>query len=298
MSGGGTARSAAERCAAVFRDAGHDPTLAAWNTGGPGAAELARLAAEGGADRLVAIGGDGTALDVAAGVLATSRPVAMAHLPCGTANVLALNLGIPRTLEGAIAAAVHGVEARMDVGLVKDSSTGAEEPFLLTVGTGLHADVIARADRQAKRRWGMAAYVWAGWSTLASPAPARYRVTVDGATDEMEATMVQVVNCGAFLRPGWTIGPGITPVDGRLDVLVYRARSRWEYARVAARFLQGAPTRTALVQHLWGERIRLETDARVGIQRDGEPAGTLPAEFSVHPRALPVVVPARSPLAA
>jgi len=259
---------------------------------GPGAAALARAAAEGGADRVVAIGGDGTALDVASGLLASRRSVPMAHVPRGTANVLALNLGIPTSLGGAIAAAVHGVVTRIDVGRL-----GAE-PFLLSVGTGLHADIVVRADRRAKRRWGVMAYVWAGWRSIEDAVLARYRVTVDGEEQEIEGTMIQVMNCGAMLlRRSWLMGPGISPADGLLDVLVYRARSLPEYARVAARVVQGYPTATRLVLHRRGERVRIEADRDVAVQRDGEPAGSLPVEIGVLRRALPVVVPAGSPWA-
>lgn len=273
----------------------------AWDLAGPGAAELARAAAEEGADRIVAIGGDGTALEVAAGLLAAERPVPMAHVPRGTANVLALNLGIPFTLAGAIRSAVGGVVTRMDVGrLATDGGTAGPEaaPFLLSVGTGLHADIVERADRRAKRRWGAMAYVWAGWRLSGVAAPVRHRLTIDGEALEVEATMIQVMNCGAMVyRRSWTMGPGITPVDGLLDVVAFRARSRGEYARVATGVVRGAPTATPLVLHRRGARIRIESDLPVRIQRDGEPAGTLPVEIGVETRALPVVVPAGSPWA-
>lgn len=268
------------------------PSLAAWSPDGTTAAELAKRAADEGAGRVVAVGGDGTAVEAAAGLLAAARRVPLAHVPCGTANALALNLGIPRGLEGAVRIAVEGVETRIDVGVLR-----GVEPFLLSVGTGLHAAVVERADRRAKRRWGVGAYLWAGWSALAETPPARYRLTVDGDVEEIDATMVQIVNCGALFRSKWTMGPGISPVDGELDVLVYRARTRSEYVRVAARFVQGAPTATALVRHLRGARVRIEADTAVSVQRDGEAAGTVPLEAEARPGALPVIVPASSPWA-
>ncbi len=311
MSGGGAGRAAAESCAGAFRVAGHAPELAPWLTDGPGADELARRAAESGAERVVAVGGDGTALDVAAGLLeaagaggrgAPGVVVPMAHVPRGTANVLALNLAIPRSLAGAIATAVEGVEARIDVGTLRAGAADREPrvddaPFLLSVGTGLHAEIVARADRSAKRRWGVLAYLWAGWDAVRQTPSVRYRVTVDGEDEEIDATMIQVMNCGAVLRRSWAMGPGISPVDGELDVLVYRARTRREYVGVGARVVGGTPTATALVRHLRGSRVRLTAEAGVGVQRDGEPAGSLPVEIGVRPAALPVLVPPASPWA-
>jgi diacylglycerol kinase family enzyme len=255
---------------------------------------------------VVAIGGDGTALDVAAGLLASPRPVPMAHVPQGTANVLALNLGIPASLDGAVSVAVGGVVTRIDVGtLRRDVPDTADrrgeapaEAFLLSVGTGLHAEIVARADRRAKQRWGVPAYLWAGYRSIGEMPAARYRLTLDGDELEIDATMVQVMNCGAvLLRRGWTLGPGISPVDGLLDVVAYRARTRSEYLRVAARVVQGAPTATTLVVHRRAAHVRIVAEAKVAVQCDGEAAGSLPVELGVLRRALPVVVPPGSPWA-
>jgi diacylglycerol kinase family enzyme len=261
---------------------------------------------EAGAERVVAIGGDGTALDVAAGLLAAPHPVPMAHVPQGTANVLALNLGIPASLDGAVAVAVGGVVTRIDVGtLRRDTPVAADREdeatpggFLLSVGTGLHAEIVARTDRRAKRRWGAPAYLWAGYRSIGETPPARYRLMIDGDELEIDATMIQVMNCGAVLmRRGWMLGPGISPVDGLLDVVVYRARTRSEYLRVAARVVQGAPTATRLVLHRRAERVRIEAEGEVAVQCDGEASGSLPVELGVLRRTLPVVVPPESPWA-
>lgn len=253
-----------------------------------GVASAARAAADAGVERVVAIGGDGTVAEVAAGLLAAGRPAELAILPQGTANVLALNLGLPRLLDDAIAVALDGRSVPLDCGRVNG------EVFLLSVGVGLHAEMVARADRESKQRWGVAAYGLAGWRANLSSVPVRYRIDCDGGTEELEGTMVQVMNCGAVLRREWEFAPGISPMDGILDVLVYRAATLAQYLVAAAHVLRGTPTDTPHVVHRRAARVRVDAEQPVRLQRDGELAGTTPAEITIDPRPIPVVVPVAS----
>ena len=274
---------------------GHDVRLAATSADAEGAALLAKRAAEEGADRVVAIGGDGTAAEAGAGLLSSERKVPLAIVAGGTANVLALNLGIPRQLDLAIAVAEAGEPVAIDAGRMLAAGSRGSETFLISVGTGLHAEIVARADRAAKRRWGIAAYGLAGWKANRATVPVRYRITCDGEAREIEATMVQVMNCGALFRPRWELAPGASPVDGVFDVLVYRAATLPQYLTAAAHVVRGTPTGTELVEHRRGARVLIEGDPVVPLQRDGELAGTSPAEVVILPRALPVVMPVGGP---
>lgn len=251
-------------------------------------AQTARKAASGG-DRLVAVGGDGTVTEVGAGLLTLDRTVPLAIVPHGTANILALNLGVPRDTDEAIDLALNGRVVEIDVGRLNGV------PFLLTIGTGVHADLVARADRSAKKKWGIAAYGIAGLQATREARPVPYTLTLDGEVREIDATMVQVMNCGAVLRRAWECAPGVSPVDGLLDVIAYRAASIPEYLTAVAHIVRGAPTDTELVVHGRAAAVRIETERPVGIQRDGEEAGTTPAKIEVEPRALAVVVGSECP---
>ncbi len=237
----------------------------------------------------MAIGGDGTAAEVAAGALAAGRPIPVGLVPRGTANILALNLGVPRSLRGALEAALGDVLAWIDVGRLDGRA------FLLTASAGLHADLVAMADRDAKRRWGVAAYGLAGWQASRRAGPIRFRVNCDGEALEFIGTMVQILNCGSVFYPAWAFAPDVSPIDGTLDVVGYRARSLGEYARTAAHVVMGRPTDTDLVLHRRARRVRLDAEPEVRLQLDGELAGRSPGELTIEPRALPVLVPAGSP---
>ena len=137
-------------------------------------------------------GGDGTAREVAAGLL--GGPAALGVLPGGTANLLALALGLPRDPVAA-AAVLRGLPPRpFDVGLA------GGVPFLMMVSAGLDAAMLASLDTRLKWRFGKPAILGQGlreWWRYPYPA---LEVTVDG--ERLEATFVSVSNipyyAGAF----------------------------------------------------------------------------------------------------
>ena len=290
VAGRGAGREATARLAAVAAARGDRIDLL-----GTGrhvdARTAARRAVESGAERVVAVGGDGTAVEVAAGLLECPDPPPLCIVPRGTANLLALNLGIPADRESAIATAFAGQVARIDCGRANG------EPFLIAVGAGVHADVVARADRATKRRWGVAAYGIAGWRATRGIAPARFRIWIDGQESEIEATSIEVMNCATVLRRGWEFAPGVSPVDGVLDVVAHRASTLAEHLVTAAAVVRGAPTGTDLVVHRPARRVRIEVDPPAPLQRDGEIAGRTPVEIEVLPGRLAVVLPEGSPWA-
>lgn len=287
VSGRGSGRAAADRAARRLAAAGHTVERAE-TTREVGAETIARTAVEAGTERIVAIGGDGTIGEVAAGLLGSERTVPLAILPRGTANVLALNLGLPTGLEDGIRVALDGIPTPIDAGRVNG------ETFVLTASFGLHAEVVARASRARKRRLGVAAYGLATLEATFEVAPARYRIVHDGGILETEASMVHVMNCGAILRRSWEFAPGISPVDGALDVLVHKARTIAEYLATAAHVIRGAPTSTSLVHHVRASKVEIWTAPPVRIQRDGEMSGESPATIEVLPGALPILLPSWS----
>src|ERR1017187_8407435 len=99
--------------AEILREAGHDTWLVP--TQGPGTAGAnARRRIGDGAGRSRAAGGDGPINEIAAGVAFSDVPLGI--LPAGTANVLANEMGLDSTIEGAAAGLSDCVPTRVSVG--------------------------------------------------------------------------------------------------------------------------------------------------------------------------------------
>ena len=186
------------------------------STNGPGDAR--RIAEESrgmGFDVLVSHGGDGTAMQVAAGIAGTG--IALGLVPGGTGNVLAGNLRLPRSTASAARALLKARSQPIDLGVVERGD--GPHYFAVAAGTGFDAQLMADTGLQEKRRWKLGAYVARAALTLTSVRSAPHRVTVDGTVHEIRAAMLLVLNCGR-LPPGFlTLRSTLAPDEiGRAHV--------------------------------------------------------------------------------
>lgn len=181
----------------------------------------ARAAVTAGCDVVVAAGGDGTVRAVAEALAGSSTP--MAIVPRGTGNLFARNIGIPLgDARAALARIADAQPRRMDVGrvAVTDPPGTPERVFVVMVGFGLDAHMLAETDEELKSRAGWLAYVEAIGRALSASALLTVAVAVDdGPEREVEAHTLMVGNCGA-LQAGVQLLPDAAPDDGALDMLV------------------------------------------------------------------------------
>jgi diacylglycerol kinase (ATP) len=138
-----------------------------------GAHPAAEKAVADGMERLIVCGGDGSVAEAAHALAGTTTSLAV--VPGGTANLLAVNLGIPTDREEAMRFALASAAQPTDVAR---TNVGA---FLIAAGMGLDARIMRGADRALKNRYGHLAYFISGWRNLGRPHQ-RYTIAVDGAT--------------------------------------------------------------------------------------------------------------------
>src|SRR5262245_52939987 len=97
----GTNRSALDTIKTVLQDLSDVEIEICLTEKSGDARRFAQNAAREAVDLVIACGGDGTVMEVAAGLQGSDVP--MAILPCGTANVMAVELGVPLGLNEALA---------------------------------------------------------------------------------------------------------------------------------------------------------------------------------------------------
>lgn len=249
---------------------------------------LARAAVADGVDVVIAHGGDGTVNDVLAGLAGTGRPLGL--LPGGTGNVLAGNLGVPRSPVAAADTILAGALRVIDLGRLRTSA--GTWHFASNCAAGFAADLMAATAPRHKRRFGVAAYVAQAVLIAANLVRVSSRVEVDGVVHEGRTSTVIVANCSDIVPGLLRLGANIAPDDGLLDVAVLDVASYAVGLRLLWRMLQRRPDADSAITFYRGRVVRITTEPVLPAQADGEPTGATPMTIDLLPGALTVLVPA------
>jgi diacylglycerol kinase family enzyme len=218
----------------------------------------------------------------------------MAILPGGTANLMAVELKIPRNLAlaAAIAAQEDSVARVVDLGRVGDRH------FMLRVGIGLEARKVEATSREMKDRFGVLAYSLGALQALRASEPARFRFSLDGQVAACEAIACVVDNAGTIGIPGLSHSHEVSVSDGFFDVFAVRdLHDLLSGPPLPGRapVVHGGRAGTEVAQHWRARHITIVTDPPFPVQVDGEMWGTTPITIDVLPGALRVLTKPLSP---
>ncbi|AFZ36919.1 Methylglyoxal synthase [Stanieria cyanosphaera PCC 7437] len=241
-------------------------------------------------DLIIASGGDGTVSAVAGAVIGTDIPLGV--IPRGTANAFAMALGITQQLNQirrACEIILAGYTRIIDAAFCNDL------PLILLAGVGYEAEIIEKADREAKNRWGSLAYIMAGWQQLNEHMLFDAEIELEGEIRQFQAGAITVANVAP---PTSVLAQGIGEVivdDGLLDVTITTAATKLQAVTTMLGMLGGAliKTNTELenVVHLKAKKLRLAAQPPQKVVLDGEIIGTTPLEIRCIPQGLKVFVP-------
>jgi len=123
------------------------------------AGQLAHEAVARGVHMIIASGGDGTLSAAAEALVGTNIPLGV--ISRGTANAFASALEIPDTIEAACQTILTGTMR------VVDTARCNGKPMVLLAGVGFEAEMVEKADREAKKPLGNACLHF-GWSQTAA----------------------------------------------------------------------------------------------------------------------------------
>lgn len=258
------------------------------------ATELARQAAEQGYERVIALGGDGTAHEVVNGLMqvpAGRRP-ALGVVPIGSGNDFAHALGVPKAADRALMHALQGQPAPIDLGLMTDEN-GRQEYFDNTLGLGFDAVVTIRSHKLPLLR-GFLMYLVAVLQTIVvNHQPALMKIETDGQLIEQANIMLTLCN-GPRQGGGFLVAPEAKNNDGILHYAMIGRCSRLTMLRILPEVMKGTHGRFPQVTLGTTRRLSLISDLPLYIHADGEVytsfgSNLRQVSFEILPDALQVI---------
>jgi diacylglycerol kinase (ATP) len=259
-------------------------------TEGPNdARRKASEAANAGYDVVAAHGGDGTVMEVADGLRGSDVPLAI--IPGGTANVMSVEMGVPRDLSQSVALITNGQHdlRTVDMGMVNGGS------FLLRIGVGWEAEITVGADPNVKARFGSLAYIQSALNAMREIQPVHYRMVLDGEVIEAEGINLSICNSGNLGVPAFSLAPNIAVDDGMLDVVIIRNSDLGSFISLLGSIVNNAlpfTQPTEAMQHWQARKLSITAEPPQVVTFDGEtPENPFPLNVEVLPSAIRVVVP-------
>jgi diacylglycerol kinase family enzyme len=244
---------------------------------------LAREAAMGGAEMVVAAGGDGTIAEVANGLMGSG--VRLGVIPLGTANVLAHELGLPFAPKSVAAALAFGRTRTLWPG--QANGRDRTRLFVQMIGVGFDAHVVHHLPFALKRVLGKGAYVVQSTRELI-----RYRFPpIQLRIDDIETEAASVIISKGRLYGGrFRLAADAMPADPGFSVVLFDRSGPGAAMMYGAALPLNLLGRAPGVRHIRARRIDFLQRAEVLAQTDGDCAGLAPLWVGDAPGPIQIVV--------
>jgi len=235
-------------------------------------------------DAVFVLGGDGAVMEVVGALAHSGVPVGV--LPGGTGNLVAGVLGIPRRIEKAVRVLIAGEQRTLDLGRLPDGRF-----FTFAAGVGVDVAMVERTKHSDKRLFGMLSYALTATRAAFGRERVHVKVTVDGKVVEANAVLAMVANAGSILGGRFSVGPGVMPDDGALDLCLFTPERKRDVVALFWRILRKDFRVHARMSFVRGRSFVLDSEPSVAVQADGDIVGRTPIEITVAPGAAVFLTP-------
>ncbi len=275
------------------------------HTTGPGhATQLVQAALRGGAERIVAIGGDGTVNEVVNGFfengVAIAPQASFALIPFGTGGDFRRSIEMPVDAPGAAAVIAAGHTRTIDLGKLELTALDGDGARVIRMFANIASfgvsGVVDRLVNQSGKKLGRMSFMLATARATWAYKNQRVQLIFDGdVKHRVEATIntVAVAN-GKYFGGAMKIAPNAELDDGLFDVVAMGDLGFGDLLKSGARIYKGTHLTMDKVSERRARVVEaepIEPGALVELDVDGEPLGKLPARFEIVPAALRIVVP-------
>lgn len=273
--------------------------VATWWSQWPGHAEaLAARARREGFDRVVAVGGDGTLLEVVNGVWWESRGLlpSIGVVPFGTGCDYVRSFDLGRSLREKVITALGEATLTVSLGLVRLQGLDGRprtRVFANVLGLGLDARVIMGFRQQRLALPGRTGYFMSGFKEMGRLTSHRITGELDG-RPLATAALVMVLGLGRYFGGGMMITPGASPQAGQFQVVLAQPLNPLEFLTLFPKIYFGKHLDHPRVDAAFAGQVRINADPPAYVEAEGELEGLTPLEAAIIPQALQVAAPSLS----
>lgn len=240
-----------------------------------------------GCDVVIVAGGDGTINETVVG-LRSGGNLPIAIIPTGSANLLAMELGIPANVPKAVAIALKGEIQHIDL-----AYCASHKRYLLNAAAiGYASKVFEDAKQHYKNVFGFPAYLFAGFKNIFSVKAHRFFCTIDDREEPIKAQMVVIANNNLAGLRLVNLGPKVLYNDGKLDLIAFDHKNAVAIARLMADMMLNPTTPKPQLRYFQARTIEVRTKFQQPITIDGEVFRGKYFQATILPGGLSVVVPA------
>lgn len=248
------------------------------------AKELSSEAVKDGFQTVVAVGGDGSVNEVAAGIIGTNANLGI--LPLGSGNGFAMHTGIGRNLAKAIKILNTGKVVRIDTCTVNN------QLFINLCGIGFDG-LVATAFKEKTKR-GFFPYLKLTLNKAFSAGFHHVNLKVDEKQAfNGEIFLLEIANAPMF-GYNFEIVPTANLVDGRLDIVLLKKASKLRIATLVPRLLLSNLHKGGqLIEAYKAKKVEVDVKPPIHMHYDGE--GFIQNDsriiYEIVPKSLNVILP-------
>ncbi len=240
-------------------------------------------------DVIVAAGGDGTANEVANGIMRAGGAT-MGLIPIGSGNDFARAMKIPKKLPEAAAILAQGKTKRIDLGVVNGRY------FPNGLGIGFDA-LVVRESMRIRHLRGLLIYLTAVIKSIFKYESPHMTLALDGETRVDDRVFMVTVGNGISLGGGFILTPAAKNDDGLFDVCVFHHLTKPKILWNLPKVFWGGHTKIKEVEMFRAREVDVFSAAPVEAHVDGELVPDDDGHFRAKllPRFLEMVVPEQTP---
>lgn len=232
-------------------------------------------------DVVAVAGGDGTINEVVNGLNGSDMPIAVA--PLGTANVLAAEIGLPRSLAACADVVCTGRLRAVHLGAFDGRL------FIIMAGIGFDARVVADVSPALKRRLRKAAYVLKTLIGAFRYPRTVYGLTIDGVAYRATSAIIAK---GRHYGGDFICAPDARLDDPAFQVCLFHSAGWWHVLRYGLGLIRGRLSSYPDVEIVRGREVAIADGAGDPVQADGDLIGRLPGTAAIAAKTVSLICPA------